>query len=58
MSSKRKRKDELAARKPNGEQWNLKYSGLLDLKQMLSGMLQHDQSSLHNRLLIAVLKML
>jgi hypothetical protein len=36
----------------------LKYSGLLDLKQMLSGMLQHDQPSLNNRQAIAVLKML
>jgi hypothetical protein len=32
--------------KPNVEQRNLKYSGLLDLKKMLSGMLQHDQPSL------------
>ncbi len=44
--------------KPNVEQPNLKYSGLLGLKQMLSGMLQHDQPSLNNRLSIAVLKML
>ncbi len=28
--------------KPDVEQRNLKYSGVLDLKQMLSGMLQHD----------------
>ncbi|EFX68961.1 hypothetical protein DAPPUDRAFT_259247 [Daphnia pulex] len=32
--------------KPNVEQQNLKYSGLLALKLMLSGMLQHDQPSL------------
>jgi hypothetical protein len=40
------------------DQQSLKYSFVLDLKQMLSGMLQHDQPSLNNRLLIAVLKML
>jgi hypothetical protein len=44
--------------KLNVEPRNLKYSGLLDLKQMLPGMLQHDQQSLNNRLAIAVLKML
>jgi hypothetical protein len=36
--------------KPNVEQRNLKYSGVLDLKQTLSGMLKHDQPSLNNRL--------
>jgi hypothetical protein len=56
MSSKRKRKDALAA--CQAQRRATESDGVLDLQQMLLGMLEQDLLCRNNRLQLAVLKML